>query len=90
MLQWNTDAGATGIPARAGGQQVQVDKRWAYGERCERWPRTAPTSLQSAFFNGVGYEAWENVWGIWNQLTPRDAEALRTSGHDRAARWPAS
>ena len=25
----------------------------------------------------MGYESWENVWGIWNQLTPRDAEALR-------------
>ncbi len=25
----------------------------------------------------MGYNAWENVWGIWNQLTPRDAEALR-------------
>src|SRR5688500_20401372 len=28
-------------------------------------------------FNGIGYTAWENVWGIWNQLTPRDAETLR-------------
>src|SRR5208337_4976470 len=25
----------------------------------------------------VGYESWENIWGIWNQITPRDAEALR-------------
>ena len=33
--------------------------------------------LQHAFFNGVGFESWENVWGIWNGLTPRDAEALR-------------
>jgi hypothetical protein len=33
--------------------------------------------LQYAFFNGVGYESWENIWGIWNQITPRDAEALR-------------
>src|SRR5262249_23109992 len=24
-----------------------------------------------------GYESWENVWGIWNGFTPRDAEALR-------------
>ncbi len=33
--------------------------------------------LQSAYFNGVGYESWENVWGIWNGFTPRDAESLR-------------
>ena len=33
--------------------------------------------LQFAFFNGTGSESWENVWGVWNGLTPRDAEALR-------------
>lgn len=44
---------------------------------CERWAKNRTDGLQSAFFNGVGYESWENVWGIWNQLTPRDAEALR-------------
>jgi formylglycine-generating enzyme required for sulfatase activity len=44
---------------------------------CERWAKDRTDGLQSAFFNGVGYETWENVWGIWNQLTPRDAEAVR-------------
>ena len=44
---------------------------------CERWARDRTDGLQSAFFNGVGYESWENVWGIWNQVTPRDAETLR-------------
>ena len=44
---------------------------------CERWAKDRSDGLQSAFFNGVGYESWENVWGIWNQLTPRDAEAMR-------------
>jgi hypothetical protein len=29
----------------------------------------------------VGYESWENIWGIWNQITPRDAEALRRVSH---------
>jgi gamma-glutamyl hercynylcysteine S-oxide synthase len=43
----------------------------------ERWARDRTNGLQSAFFNGVGYESWENVWGIWNQFTQRDAEALR-------------
>jgi iron(II)-dependent oxidoreductase len=43
----------------------------------ERWARDRTNGLQSAFFNGVGYESWENVWGIWNQFTPHDAEALR-------------
>ncbi len=42
-----------------------------------RWSRDRGNDLQYAFFNGVGYNAWENVWGIWNQLTPRDAHTLR-------------
>jgi iron(II)-dependent oxidoreductase len=44
---------------------------------CDRWNRDKTDNLQFAFFNGVGYESWENIWGIWNQITPRDAEALR-------------
>jgi formylglycine-generating enzyme required for sulfatase activity len=44
---------------------------------CERWAKDRTDGLQSAFFNGVGYESWENVWGIWNEPTPRDAEAVR-------------
>lgn len=44
---------------------------------CDRWARDKTDDLQFAFFNGVGYESWENIWGIWNQITPRDAEALR-------------
>ncbi len=43
----------------------------------DRWNHTKVDNLQFAFFNGVGYESWENIWGIWNQITPRDAEALR-------------
>lgn len=42
-----------------------------------RWGRERNHDLQYIFFNGIGYNAWENVWGIWNQLTPRDAETLR-------------
>lgn len=42
-----------------------------------RWGRDRNHDLQYCFFNGVGYNAWENIWGIWNQFTPRDAESLR-------------
>jgi len=44
---------------------------------CNRWARNKTDDLQYAFFNGAGYVSWENIWGIWNGLTPRDAEALR-------------
>jgi iron(II)-dependent oxidoreductase len=43
----------------------------------DRWKRDKTDDLQFAFFNGVGWESWENVWGIWNGITPRDAEATR-------------
>jgi gamma-glutamyl hercynylcysteine S-oxide synthase len=44
---------------------------------CNRWERHHVDDLQLAFFNGTGFEAWENVWGIWNGITPRDGESLR-------------
>jgi iron(II)-dependent oxidoreductase len=46
----------------------------------DRWARDKTDDLQTAFFNGIGYVSWENIWGIWNQITPRDAEALRRIG----------
>jgi formylglycine-generating enzyme required for sulfatase activity len=42
-----------------------------------RWGRDKTNDLQFAFFNGVGIVSWENIWGIWNELTARDREALR-------------
>jgi len=42
-----------------------------------RWNRDKTDDLQFAFFNGIGWESWENVWGIWNGITARDAEATR-------------
>jgi gamma-glutamyl hercynylcysteine S-oxide synthase len=42
-----------------------------------RWNRSKTDDLQFAFFNGEGWESWENVWGIWNGVTPRDGEATR-------------
>jgi formylglycine-generating enzyme required for sulfatase activity len=43
----------------------------------DRWNRDKTSDLQFAFFNGIGWESWENIWGIWNGITPRDAEATR-------------
>jgi len=43
----------------------------------DRWNKDKTNDLQFAFFNGVGWESWENIWGIWNGITPRDAEATR-------------
>ncbi len=43
----------------------------------DRWNQDKTDDLQYAFFNGIGWESWENIWGIWNGITPRDAEATR-------------
>ena len=43
----------------------------------DRWATDHTNDLQFAFFNGAGWESWENIWGIWNGINPRDAEATR-------------
>jgi formylglycine-generating enzyme required for sulfatase activity len=43
----------------------------------DRWNPDKTGDLQFAFFNGVGWESWENVWSIWIGINPRDAEATR-------------
>jgi iron(II)-dependent oxidoreductase len=42
-----------------------------------RWAHDRNDDLQMAFLNGIGYVSWENIWGIWNGITPRDGETLR-------------
>ncbi|MCW3089525.1 MAG: hypothetical protein JWP81_594 [Ferruginibacter sp.] len=42
-----------------------------------RWVTNRTNDLQYAFFNGIGYNTWENIWGIWNQVPERYAEAIR-------------
>ena len=41
-----------------------------------RWAKDKTNGLQSACFNGDGYESWENVWGVWNGITHYDGEAI--------------
>ncbi len=46
-----------------------------------RWGRDRTNDFHYIFFNGTGYNSWENIWGLWNQFTPRDAAALRRIAH---------
>jgi iron(II)-dependent oxidoreductase len=48
--------------------QVHITNRWAVNKTDD---------LQYAFFNGIGYNSWENIWGIWNQVPDRYAESIR-------------
>jgi formylglycine-generating enzyme required for sulfatase activity len=62
---------------------------------CDRWSQNHTTDLQQAWFNGIGFVSWENVWGIWMGMSQRDAEATRRvsamsryfSGFLTAAGW---
>lgn len=42
-----------------------------------RWARDRTDDFHYMWFNGIGYVAWENVWGVWNGFTARDGETLR-------------
>jgi hypothetical protein len=44
---------------------------------CDRWSRDKSAWMQLAYFNGDGIETWQNIWGIWNGITPYDAEVMR-------------
>lgn len=43
----------------------------------DRWAHDRTDMVHTAFFMGTGYESWENVWGVWNGITPRDGELIR-------------
>jgi len=44
---------------------------------CNRWAHDHTNDLQYSFFNGVGFETWENIWGIYNEMTPRAVETVK-------------
>lgn len=46
-------------------------------EWVERHATMRQPGLKWAFFNGVGYNTWENVWGSWNGISPKDGETMR-------------
>ena len=50
----------------------------------DRWNRDKTDDLQFAFFNGVGWEAWENIWGIWNGITSARCRSHAPHGYDGA------
>ena len=42
-----------------------------------RWTERRIDDLQMVHFNGLGYVSWENVFSIYNGISPRDGAALQ-------------
>lgn len=42
-----------------------------------RWGHSHINDLQNAYLNRIGFDSWENVWGIWNEITSMDGETIR-------------
>ncbi|CAO3640551.1 unnamed protein product [Mucor fragilis] len=79
IMQWNTMDMAkfdtnTHVPTVALRKFIEPQHMT---RSCDKWSRNKTAMIQHSFFNGLGIEMWENIFGTWNQLTPRDAEALR-------------
>lgn len=74
VTSWGKKAPDTPVPPVAKFKWLEPRHMIHYENR---WGRDRRHDLQYCFFNGIGYNAWENVWGIWNGFTPRDAESLR-------------
>ncbi|HEY1807196.1 MAG TPA: hypothetical protein VGG42_01480 [Acidobacteriaceae bacterium] len=63
-----------------------VDRfRWLEPEHMvnisDRWARSKTDDLQYAFFNGEGWEGWENIWGHLERL--HETVKPRAGGVDR-------
>lgn len=78
-LSWNLQSWTKRIPDEP--VPIVVKLKWLEPRHLvqieNRWSRDRLHDLQHAFFNGIGYVAWENVFGCVNLFTDRDAEALR-------------
>ena len=79
-LNWSTMGwGYWSYTANAGPPVVDRQKFLTRGKFttnvCNRWAQDKTDDLQHAWFNGAGYESWENVWGtsrgVWGRWVGR-------------------
>lgn len=78
-LMWNLQSWGKLIPTEA--VPLVSKLKWLEPRHMtnteNRWGRERTNDFHYIFFNGSGYNAWENIWGVYNQLTPRAGETLR-------------
>ncbi len=82
-LMWNLQSWSKRVPTE--GVPAVSKLKWLEPRHLinieNRWARDRTDDFHFIFFNGIGYVAWENVWGVWNQFTPRAGETLRRITH---------
>jgi len=44
---------------------------------CGRWAKQRSEEILTAYFNAIGYTAWENIWAVWNGFNERDGQLLK-------------
>jgi formylglycine-generating enzyme required for sulfatase activity len=83
-MNWGQATPAVPVPVGTLRPQLVSKYKWLETRHMtnisDRWQRDKNIDLQYAFFNGLGMETWENIWGIWNEMTPRDSEIVRRIG----------
>ena len=47
---------------------------------CDRWQQNKFTMAATAWISGIGLESWENNWGTWSGMTPRDSALFKRLG----------
>lgn len=89
ILSWNVQSWTKRVPDESIPTVVKL--KWIEPRHIvnieNRWSRVRINDLQHAFFNGIGYVAWENVFGFVNRLSERDAEALRRVATIQRTLW---
>ena len=78
LMAWNYWQGQyTDVDAPSVSAYKMLTNSLAMNHICERWATDRTDGLQNAFFNGIGYISWENVWGIFNKITDRDGAVMK-------------
>lgn len=79
-LAWAKSWGSSLDSGKPGADIVKLslDSRWmSMGSARGSWNYTK--NLHLMFFNGVGFNAWENLWGDFHKMVPHDGELCRRS-----------
>lgn len=79
-MKWSTQ-GWGYWPSQLGRGPPVDGYKWLDGRRvtgiCNRWAQNHTADLMHAWFNGIAFVSWQNVWTVYNRMTDRDSEATR-------------